>query len=67
MGTNSSLAHLWKNGVVLGRASLSAVQWVIFENILHRVTKQDMNHYGHEGSMINEIKKVLDQPALCDS
>ena len=67
MGTNSSLAHLWKNGVVLGRASLSAVQWVIFENILHRVTKQDMNHYGHKRSMIKETKKVLHLPVLLDS
>ena len=34
---------LKKNSVMLGRASLSDVWWVIFENILHSATKQDMN------------------------
>ena len=51
---------------MLGCASLSMVWWVIFKNILHQVTKQHLNHYGHERGVIKETKKVLHLPILLD-
>ena len=51
---------------MLGCASLSMVWWVIFKNILHQVTKQHLNHYGHERGVIKETKKVLHLPVLLD-
>ena len=61
MSTNSSLARkyflrptLEENGIGLGHTSLGAVWWVIFENILHCVTKQD--HSGQERGMIKDTK-----------
>ena len=47
-----------KNGTTLGRGSLSADWWVMFENILYRVAKQDLDHFGREASIIKETKKV---------
>ena len=72
--TNSSLVRtnllrpaLEKNGVILGHAFVCTVCWVIFENILHHITKQDPNHSGHERHMIKETKKVWHLPDLFDS
>ena len=65
LSTNSSLAKTnflrptsEKNVAVLGWASISAV-WRVIENILHGVSKQNLNCYGHERDMIKETKKVL--------
>ena len=53
-----------KNGVVLGRASLSAGWWVIFEHILYRVAKQDLNHSSYERSTLKEAKNVWNLAVL---
>ena len=39
---------------------------IIFENILHCVTTQDLNHSGHERGMMKEAKQIH-LPALHDS
>ena len=39
-------------------ASLNKGWWVVLRNTLSCVAKQDLNHSCHEGSIINEIKKL---------
>ena len=46
---------------------LSVGWWVIFENILYRVAKKDLDHSGHKTSIIKETKKIWNLPVLNNS
>ena len=51
-----SKAYSKKNRAMLGHTSVSTGWWVIFENILYRAAKQDLDHSGHETGIIKKTK-----------
>ena len=46
---------------------LSVGWWVIFENILYRLAKKNLDHSGHKTSIIKETKKIWNLPVLNNS
>ena len=51
-----SKAYSIKNRAMLGHTSVSVGWWVLLENIFYRAAKQDLDHSGHETSIIKKTK-----------